>query len=77
MVGDQAGYCAQQHSPCLPPVCVNKCWVMAGGCLTQADNVFGETLSRVGRSAFCMSNSIGAGFMVSLGFNEILVAFPL
>lgn len=37
-------------------VCGNKCWVMAGGCLAQGDTVFGETLSRLGRSTFCMSN---------------------
>lgn len=37
-------------------VCVNKCWVMAGGCLARGDTVFGETLSRVSRSTFCTSN---------------------
>lgn len=36
--------------------CVNKCWVMAGECLAQGDAVFGETLSKMSRSAFCMSN---------------------
>lgn len=42
------------HAFCL--ACVNKCWVMAGGCLAQGDTVFEETLSGVGWSTSFMSN---------------------